>query len=208
MTMTADTELPSITERINETSRRIATLKTDRGNTALLATRGDESARTRLPGIVAELQAAELELEVLGDAKREEAAQQSAQFAADQVARKDQALAEALANIGKLDRLCAKAAKEMQAWLETSHAASALAETIRGALFDVSTSVHATRDAQRPTDDEITRLCNFETTAEKRAELLARVRRHIEIKRQDLAKVQEPREPKAMRLGAKVIPAA
>lgn len=206
--MTTSTDLPSITERINETSRRIAALKADRGNTALLATRGDESARTRLPGIVAELQAAELELEILGDAKREEAAQQSAQFAADQVKRKDEALTEALANVGKLDRLCAKAAKEMQAWLDTMHAASALGETIRGALFDVNNSPHANRASQRPTDDEISRMCNVETTAEQRAEILGRLRRHIEIKRQDLAKAQEPREPKAMRLGAKVIHAA
>ena len=188
-TTTAPTEaLPSVAERIAETRARLSELKASRSTTVLAATRGDQEARQRLPTIVAQMQAAELELEMLGDAAQEEARERKAQLTTEHAAARLDKLEQALAACPKLEALSAKANKRLQDFLETAGEADDLGAHIRALVYDAmpERNQNATYASQKPSAEEVSTMRGLESTPESRRQAIERLIRHIQVKRDDL----------------------
>lgn len=180
--------LPSVAERIAETRGRLNELKTTRATTVLAATRGDKEARERLPTIVAQMQAAELELEMLGDAAQEEVRERQVQLTAQQAAARLDKLEQALAACPKLEALAAKAHKRLQDFLETAGEADELGAHIRSLVYDAmpERGHSATYASQKPSAEEVSTMCGLKSTPELRRQATERLIRHIQLKRDDL----------------------
>ena len=182
------TELPSVAQRVADTNARVQRLKGERATTALSATRGDKKAQERLPGIVAELQAAELELSILADAGKEERRQALAQMQADQIAGLFAGIDESAALVPALDKACAEAHDALTRWLDLTAHAEGLGQQIRDRMWEVARFMNPRNETAepRPHRDTVSALCGTQGTEEMRKDNIASTRRWIEVRRADL----------------------